>query len=145
MMIRSGTSLVVQRLILHLPMQGVQFQSLVTEPRSYMPCSQKAKTLNRNNIITNSIKTLKLDHIKKILKKNKVLYLEYKFIFTSREWGGVACLATGSGMGAWSAKSIKCQEFKKYQREHWSRARHREASISLGQNPSHLRSSPRGC
>ena len=34
-----------------------------------MPCGQKAKTENRNNIVTNSIKTLKIVHIKK-KKKN---------------------------------------------------------------------------
>ena len=33
-----------------------------------MTCGQKAKTKNRSNIVTNSIKTLKMLHIKK--KKN---------------------------------------------------------------------------
>ena len=40
-----------------------------------MPCGQKTKTENRNNIVTNSIKTLKMVHIqkKKILKKNTII------------------------------------------------------------------------
>ena len=40
-------------------MQGVQVQSLVGELRSDMPRSQKIKTENRNNIVTNSVKTKK--------------------------------------------------------------------------------------
>ena len=36
-----GTSLVVQWLRLHLPMQGVWVQSLVAELRSHMPPGQK--------------------------------------------------------------------------------------------------------
>ena len=49
---------------------GVQVQSLVRELRSHMPCNQKAKIYNRSNI-TNSIMTIKMVHIKKILKKKK--------------------------------------------------------------------------
>ena len=55
---------------------------LVEELRSYMPRSQKKQKQNktkkkqnlnnRNNIITNSIKILKLVHVKKYLKK--ILY-----------------------------------------------------------------------
>ena len=45
-----------------LPMQGVR--ALTGEPRSHMPQGQKTKTENRNNIVTNSIKTLKMVHIK---------------------------------------------------------------------------------
>ena len=52
-----------------LPMQGLQVQSLVEELRSHVPLGQKAKTENRSNIVTNSIKTLKMAHIKKVLKK----------------------------------------------------------------------------
>ena len=38
--------------------------------RSHMPGGQKHKTENRSNIVTNSVKTLKMSHIrKKILKK----------------------------------------------------------------------------
>ena len=51
-----GTSLVIQWLRLCLPI-CVQF--LVRELRPHMPHSQKTKTENRNNIITNSIKTPK--------------------------------------------------------------------------------------
>ena len=53
----TGTSLVVQWLGLHLPKQRVQVQSLVGELRSHMSCSQKTRTQNRNNAVTNSIKT----------------------------------------------------------------------------------------
>ena len=45
-------------------MQRVQVQALVGELRSHMPQGQKTKTENRNNIVTNSIKTLKMVHIK---------------------------------------------------------------------------------
>ena len=65
----SRTSLVVQWLRLPFPMQEVWVQSLVKELRSNMPHSQKPKTSNRSNIVTNSIKTLKTVHIKKN-KKN---------------------------------------------------------------------------
>jgi len=50
-----------------LPMQGLQVQSLVEELRSHVPLCQKAKTENRSNIVTNSIKNLKMAHIKKSL------------------------------------------------------------------------------
>ena len=39
-----GTSLVVQWLRLHLPVQGVQVQSLVMELGSHLPHGQKTKT-----------------------------------------------------------------------------------------------------
>ena len=65
--VSGGTFMVVQRLTLHFPMQGIRVQSLVRELRSHMPCSQKTK--NRSNFGPNSIKTLKTSHIKKNLKK----------------------------------------------------------------------------
>ena len=40
---RGGTSLAVQQLRFHLPMQGVVVQPLVRELRSHMAHSQKAK------------------------------------------------------------------------------------------------------
>ena len=53
-----GTSLVVQWLRLHFPMQGVQVQSLVRELRSPPNSWPKIQTINnRSNIINNSIKT----------------------------------------------------------------------------------------
>jgi len=55
-----GTSLVVQWLRLHLPMLGVRVRSLIGELRSHIPHGQETKTLNRSNIVTNSIKTLKM-------------------------------------------------------------------------------------
>ena len=70
---RGGTSLAVQQLRLHLPMQGVGVQSLVRELRSHMPHSQKKKkrqNIKQNNIGTNSIKTLKNDPRQKKLHKN---------------------------------------------------------------------------
>ena len=45
-----------------LPMQGVQTPSLVKIPHA---SGKKPKTQDRNNIITNSIKTLKMVRIKK--------------------------------------------------------------------------------
>ena len=59
----------VQWLRLCLPVEGVWVGSLVRELRSYMPFGQKIKAKNRSNIVTNSIKTLKMIHIKKVLKK----------------------------------------------------------------------------
>ena len=67
-----GTFLVVQRLRLCLPMQGVWVWSLVGELSSPIPHSQKTKTWNRSNIVTNSIKTLKVVHIKKKKKTYKI-------------------------------------------------------------------------
>ena len=63
----------VQWLKLSLPMQRVQVQALVGEPRSHMPQGQNTKAENRNNSVTNSIKTLKMVPIKNIniLKKKK--------------------------------------------------------------------------
>ena len=58
------TSLVVQWFRLHLPMQGVQVWSLVGKLGSYMPPGQKTKTWNRSYIVTNSVKDLKMVHIK---------------------------------------------------------------------------------
>ena len=58
----------VQQLRLCLPVQEVWVQSLVREPRSHMTHSQKKKKNeieNRNNIVINSIKTLKMVYIKK--------------------------------------------------------------------------------
>ena len=52
-------------------MEGVQVQSLVGELRSHMSQDQKAKTWNRRDIVTYSIKTLKIIHIKKKKKDFK--------------------------------------------------------------------------
>ena len=57
-----GTFLVVQRLRLRLPMQGVQVQSLVRELRSHMPWATKTKD-KVNNIITKFNKDLKKKNI----------------------------------------------------------------------------------
>ena len=55
---------------LHLLMQ-LWVQSLIGKLRSHRPCSQKTKTGNRNNIVTNSIQTLKGVHIKKKTDKKE--------------------------------------------------------------------------
>ena len=56
-------------------MQGVWVQSLVWELRSHMPPGKKNnKTLKKKkrwDNVTNSIKTLKMVHIKKKMKKKK--------------------------------------------------------------------------
>ena len=52
-------------------MQGVRVPSPVGELRSHTPCGQKTKTQNRSSIVTNSVKTLKMVHGKKNLKKKK--------------------------------------------------------------------------
>ena len=65
------TSLEVQGLRL-LPVQGMQFQSLVREFGSYMPRGQRTKTFfSKSSTITNSIKIFKMVHIKKIFRKKK--------------------------------------------------------------------------
>ena len=66
------TSLAVHWLRLCFPVQGVRVWSLVEELRSYMPQDQKAKRRNRSNIVTNSIKTLKMAYIKKKKKKKEI-------------------------------------------------------------------------
>ena len=50
-------------------MQGMWVPFLVGELRSHMSLDQKAKTKNRSNFVTNSIKTLNMAHIKKSLKR----------------------------------------------------------------------------
>ena len=62
-----GISLVFQGL---LPMQRVWVRSLIGELRSDMPHCQKIKMENRNNIVTNSVKTFKMVHILKKFFKN---------------------------------------------------------------------------
>ena len=52
-------------------MQGLWVWSLVEELSSHMLLGQKPKTWDRKNIITNSIKTLKMVHNKKRKKKER--------------------------------------------------------------------------
>ena len=68
-----GISLVVQGWRFHLPVQGVQVQSLVRELRFHIPRGHKTKAQNRSNIVTNSIKTKNDPHQKKIFKKSRSL------------------------------------------------------------------------
>ena len=70
------TFLVVQWFRLRLPMQGVQVWSLVGELGSYMPPGQKTKTWNKSNIVTNSIKDLKIVHIKWTTKPHYIALSE---------------------------------------------------------------------
>ena len=56
---------------LHLIMQGMQVRTLVEELRPHLPGGQKTKIENRSSSVTNSIKTLKMVHIKKIFRKRK--------------------------------------------------------------------------
>ena len=55
----------------------VQVPSLVGELGSYMPHGLKTKTENRSNIVTNSIKMLKMAHIKKSLKIKDVTHITF--------------------------------------------------------------------
>ena len=61
-----------QRLSVQLPVQGLPVWSLIRELRSHMPHGQKTKTWNRSNVVTNTINTSKMVHIK---KKKKELFL----------------------------------------------------------------------
>ena len=60
----TGTPLVVQWLRPHLPTQGVQSWSLVSEQTSRMPHSLSRKKKKKNHK-TEIIKTFKMVHIKK--------------------------------------------------------------------------------
>ena len=59
-----GTSPVIQWLRLGLPLQEVQVQSLIGELRSHMPRGQKNQNIKQKRIVKDSIKTLKMVHIK---------------------------------------------------------------------------------
>ena len=68
-----GTLLVVLRLRLHLPMQGVWVRSLVEELRSHTPGGQKTKKHKTEAICNKLNKNLKMIHTKskeKSLAKN---------------------------------------------------------------------------
>ena len=69
--ISRGISLVVQWLRLCLPMQGMRVQSLVGELRSHKPQGHKPKHKIEAILLTNSIKTLKMVHVKKKKKLKK--------------------------------------------------------------------------
>ena len=71
--INSNSSGLVQWLRLRLPMQGRWVQFLVWELRSHVPFAPKSQ--NANNIVTKSIKILKVVHIKK--KILKIILNEY--------------------------------------------------------------------
>ena len=80
-----GTSLEIQWLSPHLPMQAVLVWSLVGElkfPQASCPTLQKKQNRNnRSKIVTNSVKTLKMVHIKKkkkIWKRNESPGLEWR-------------------------------------------------------------------
>ena len=59
-------------------MLGVWVQSLVKELKSHILHGQKTKILNRSNIVTNSIKTLKMIHIKKKKKDKATLKKKWR-------------------------------------------------------------------
>ena len=50
-------------------MHGVQVQSLIGELRSHLPRGQEKKNIKQKHIVEDSIKTLKMVHIKKIFLK----------------------------------------------------------------------------
>ena len=62
-------------------MQGVQVRSLVGELGSQVPHSQKNKTENRSNIVTNSRKTLKTGPYQKAFFQKKKTVLEFTKIY----------------------------------------------------------------
>ena len=64
-----GTSPVVQWLRLRLPVQQLYVPSLVRELGSLW--LKKTKHKKRSNVVTNSIMTLKMVHIKNLKKKNQ--------------------------------------------------------------------------
>ena len=52
--------------------QVVLVQPLVGKLRSHMACGQETKTQNRSNVVTNSIETFKMVHVKRNLFKKKL-------------------------------------------------------------------------
>ena len=48
---------------------------MVGDPESHVPSDQNTKTWNRSNIVTKSIKTLKMVHIKKKNRKEAIVLL----------------------------------------------------------------------
>lgn len=62
-----GTSLMAQWLGFHLPMQGVGVPPLVGELRPHTHYPQRE---NRNDVVLNSIKTLRTVHVKKKIFKS---------------------------------------------------------------------------
>ena len=56
---------------LNLLLQGVQVSSLV---RELSPHGQKTKTYSGSNVLTNSVKTFKMERTKKRLYKEKTTY-----------------------------------------------------------------------
>ena len=61
-----------------LPVLGVQVQLLVGELGPHMLWGQKAKTYNRSNVVTNSIKTLKNNPLQKNLSRKKLQKENYR-------------------------------------------------------------------
>ena len=80
------TSLVVQWLRLHFPMQGVRVRSLVGERGSHMPHCQKTKNIKQKQYCNKFNKDFKNGpHQKKNLKKKKelcVVYMKFRFNWT---------------------------------------------------------------
>ena len=72
----NGTSQIVQRLRLCFSMQRVWVQSLVGELKS--TCHMAKKQKQKTNIITNSINTFKMVHIKKKSKMG-IMTVTYDF------------------------------------------------------------------
>jgi len=67
--------------------QGVRVQSLVRELRSFMPHDQGTKTWNGSSVVTNSIMTLKIIHLKKKLKDRFIISdLLYETHIYSLKW-----------------------------------------------------------
>ena len=82
-----GTSLVIQWLRLHVPKQGMQVRSLARKLRPHKHWGQKTKMWNRSNTVTNTIKTLKMVHIKKNLVKENVVNTCNGIIFSLKKKG----------------------------------------------------------
>ena len=116
----TGTSLLVQRLRLCLPIQEVLVQSLAGELSSPMPCGPKTKN------VTNSFKTFKMVHIKK-----KIRYWNLKYEKEGSSGGG-QYLGCGHGSGAQKKrkragpyKTVVCVECTHRQSSHPGRPRSR--------------------
>ena len=63
-----------------------------------MTCGPKAKTQNRNNIVTNSIKTLKIVHFKKKTLKKKIHSISFQTKMLLFSW------SFGASTVAWTAR-----------------------------------------
>ena len=96
------------------PIKGVRVQSLIRELRFHLPEGQEKKKKNRDSIVTNSIMTLKMVHIKK--KKKKGRQKNYSQICLQRKW----VIGVRGSTGTWCFKRAAIYKQTKGNRTLWT-------------------------